>query len=117
MTLGSGIRRSEHRIEHVAAVLVDAGAVVRARNHAENDAGIVAAADVVRVGVRAVDAHSVKRQLRVRRKNRERAVQAVDVVRAGQDEGRKLEQERQRRHRSSSGNGRPLEHHGFRTAA
>ena len=108
-----GIRRSEHRIEHVAAVLVDAGAVVRARNHAENDAGIVAAADVVRVGVRAVAAHSVKRQLRVRRENRECTVQAVDVVRAGQDEGRKLEQERQRRHRVVLRERTSLEHHGF----
>ena len=97
----------------MTAVRMDTGAVVRACDHAEDDARLVAAADVVRVGVRAVAAHSVKRQLRVRREDGQRAVDAVDVVRAGQDEGRKLEQERQRRHRVVLRERASLEHHGL----
>ena len=97
----------------MTAVRMDTGAVVRACDHAENDAGIVAAADVVRVGVRAVAPHAVKRQLRVRREDGQRAVDAVDVVRAGQDEGRKLEQKRHRRHRVLFREGTALEHHGL----
>ena len=92
---------------------MDTGAAVRARNHAENDAGIVAAADIVRIGMRAVAPHAVKRQLRVRREDGQRAVDAVDVVCAGQDERRKLEQERHRRHRVLLREGTTLEHHGL----
>ena len=108
-----GIGRAEDRVEHMTAVWMDTGAAVRACDHAEDDARLVAAADIVRIGMRAVAPHAVKRQLRVRREDGQRAVDAVDVVCAGQDERRKLEQERHRRHRVLFREGTALEHHGL----
>ena len=43
-----GIRRAEHGVEHMAAVRMDAGSVVRTGDHAENDTRVIASADVLR---------------------------------------------------------------------
>ena len=92
---GRVVRRAEHRVEDVPAVRMDTGAFVRACNHAENDARSVPAAHVVRIGVRALRPHAVKRQAAVRREYGERAVKTVDIVRAGEHLRADLSEKRQ----------------------
>ena len=98
----------------MAAVRMDAGAVVRARDHAENDVRAVTAADVVGIGVCACGAHTQERQLFARRKDGQRAVHAVNVMCAGEYECGQLQQEGNPHHRVLLREGTALEQHGFK---
>ena len=98
----------------MAAVRMDAGSVVRTGDHAENDTRVIASADVLRVGMRACGAHTQERQLFARRKDGQRTVYAVDIMRAGEYERGQLQQEGNPHHRVLLREGTALEHHGFK---
>ena len=90
---------------------MDAGSVVRTGDHAENDTRVIASADVLRVGMRACGAHTQERQLFARREDGQRAVHAVNVMRAGQHERGQLQQEGTPHHRILLRERTALEHH------
>ena len=98
----------------MAAVRMDAGSVVRTGDHAENDTRAIASAYVLRVGMRACGAHTQERQLFARRKDSQRTVHAVNVMRAGEYERGQLQQEGNPHHRVLLRERTALEQHGFK---